>query len=158
MGLVRDLCTCRLSGRAYYARRCPRCGRYRDRGMPGPFTRAEHDRYIAMKRRDAEERRRDGRALLAQIARACEVAAPERPVARRPNRPMDYFEQRAWERRAYGWEVARSTEIEQSLRLPVRLLRELEQLPAQRRYRRAARAMVAAYAERMRQAGWHVVV
>jgi hypothetical protein len=146
------LCRCSLSGRAHYARRCPLCGLHRDLGRaPWPVDPRE---VRAARRLAAEQRRQQALELLRRIAELCQREAPARPVATPPRRELSWHERRAWERRAYDWELARLGEIEAELEEPVRLMQDLERWPAQARYVRAARRLVGAYARRMEAAGW----
>ena len=151
-------CTCPLVGRAHYARRCPRCGLYRDPTLVRAWqpTPEVIQAGRAARRRAAAARRERARELLARIVELCQRPAPALPVATPPRRPMSWHERRAWQHRASGWEVCMLYKIREELEEPIRLLRDLQWMPAQARYVRAARQAVQDYVRRMADAGWQL--
>jgi hypothetical protein len=159
----RILCKCRLAGRAHYAVRCPGCGYCRrpewiGSHIPSAADLAEARRYA---QRLQARRRAAARELLQAIERSVQMPIPPRHQLPRARPPADldrrpWRAQEGWAYRAAEWEAHRAAQIERQVRGPFELADDLARIPPNRRYLRAAQRMLAAYADRLRAAGWEV--
>lgn len=154
---MRRICQCRLSGRAHYARRCPQCGLYRTGHLGGwQPTRQDWEQWRALAREWQGARRKTARRLLEIIARECarEVPAPPRAIRPRNWESLSPAQRSQWYERASYWEGKARDSIWGAIMAPFELFDELVRLPAQRRYQRAARRLLAEYARKVQAAGW----
>ena len=150
-------CTCRLSGPAHYARRCPRCGLWRD-GYPHGWVpdRESWNRWRLTVKKYSDSLRRASEQYLDTIRALCMKEVKPPPRAKRPWNfdKMTAREQSQWYEKATHWEMHAWRAAWESVMAPFEVYQSFTSLPPQRRYLKAAQRYLEEYEKRVRAAGW----
>lgn len=156
---IRNLCECALQGRAYYTRRCPVCGRYRDAGHYQHRKNRTREDLEEERRLIKEHTKRMNQSVIAKIAHLnelCEVRmahVPKKPVPTQPSRTMTPKERAEWEMRAEYWRKKREEELLAYINEPVSFFAG-HLTGTNSRYTKAGARILDGYHEFMVSWGW----